>query len=236
MASTVPMTIQDIMDEVFVAVDNDPTSSTDTTQDEWTARLRLVNMAIKAWEREDVLWQELWSTYTHGSTVTAATTYVISATDYRFNGSYLKFTLNGADNYLEIVEPEEGFKYALSGSKAAYITGNPSTGWTINLTFTPTSGDAYFGATMSFNYYKSATKMTTTITDKPEMSDPSFIVSYVAYRKNLYNGRANVAADYQADMINAMDSMKTRNAMRIPYGSREIEDLDLIRNNSALGI
>jgi len=235
MSATVPMTVQDMMDEIYVAVDNDPTSST-TVDDEWTTRLRLINMAIKAWEREDVLWQELWATYTHGSTVTAATTYVIAATDYRFNGSYLKFTLNGADNYLEIVEPEEAFKYALSGAKTAYITGSPKDGWTINLTFTPTSGDVYYGATMSFNYYKSATRMTTNTSDVPEMSDPSFIVSYVSYRKNLYNGRSNVAADYQGDMIAAMDAMKIRNAMRVPYGSREIEDLDLIRNNASLGL
>lgn len=229
------MSVQDLMDEIYVAVDNDPTNSTNV-DDEWTARLRLINMAIKAWEREDVLWNELWSTYTHGTTITAAQAYVIAATDFRFPGSYMQFSLNGANNYVEIVQPEEAIKYSLSGTKAVYLTGNPSVGWTINLTWIPTSGDVYFGSTMSFNYYKSATRMTTTTTDKPEMSDPSYIVNYVSYRKNLYNGRSNVAQDYLSQTQDCMDAMKTRNAMRVPYGSRAIEDLDLIRNNASLGI
>ena len=231
---TVPMTVQDLMDEIYVAVDNDPTNST-TQDDEWTSRLRLINMGIKAWEREDVLWNELWSSYTHSATVSTATTYTISATDYRFAGSYMKFTLNGADTYLEIIKPEEGFKYVQIGSKAVYITGNPSVGWTINLTWTPASGDGFYGATMSFNYYKSASRMAVT-TDTPEMSDPSYLVNFVAYRKNLYNGRSNVAQDYLTSSQDCMDDMKMRNAMRVQYGSREIEDLDLIRNNASLGL
>jgi len=234
MATTNPATLQDLLDEIYVAVDNDPTNST-TVDDEQTSRIRLCNMAIRNWESQDVYWDELWSTYTHGSTISASTTYTISASDFRFPGSYIKFTLNGADTYLEIVKPEEAFKYAASGSKAAYITGNPSAGWTINLTWTPASGDNFFGATMSLNYYKSATKLSAT-TDKPEMSDPSYIVDFVSYRKNLYNGRGNVAQDYLSSAANKLDKMRIRNAMRVHYGSREIEDLDLIRNNDSLGL
>lgn len=234
MATTVPMSLQDILDEIYVAVDNDPTNST-TADDEQTSRIRLCNMAIKAWESEDVYWDELWSTYTHVSTVSGTTTYTIAAADFRTEASYVKFTLNGSDTYLEMVKPEEGFKYALAGSKACYITGNPSAGWTLNLTWTPVVGDGYYGATISFNYYKSATKMVTT-SDKPEMSDPSYIVDFVAYRKNLYNGRGNVAQDYLASSATKLDNMKIRNAMRVNYGSSEIADLDLIRNNASLGL
>lgn len=233
MATTTPMTLQDILDEIYVAVDNDPTNST-TVDDEQTSRIRLCNMAIKAWESEDVYWDELWSTYTHGATVSGATTYTISASDFRSEGSYVKFSLNGADTYLEIVKPEDGFKYALSGSKACYITGNPSAGWTLNLTWTPVSGDGFYGATISLNYYKAATKLSAT-TDKPEMSDPSYIVDFVSYRKNLYNGRGNVAQDYLASMSQKLDNMEYRNAMRVQFASDEISDLDLIRNNAALG-
>lgn len=233
---TVPMTVQDIMDEIYVAVDNDPTNSTNQ-DDEWTARLRLVNMAIKAWEREDVLWNELWSPSTPGA-VTSATSYPLDVNDFRFAGSYMKFTLNGADTYLEIIKPEEAFKYTANniGSKAVYITGNPSTGYSVNLTWTPSNGDGFFSATMSFNYYKSAKRMTATTTDKPEMSDPSYIVNFVAYRKNLYNGRSNVAQDYLTQTQDCMDSMKIRNAMRVHYGSSELEDVDLVRNNASLGL
>lgn len=235
MAATIPMTLQDILDEVYVAVDNDPTSSI-TVDDEQTARIRLCNMAIKKWEGvKEVFWNELWATYTHAATVSTATTYIISATDYRFAGSYMKFTLSGSDAYLEIVKPEEAFKYALSGSKAVYITGNPSAGWTINLTWTPASGDGFFGATMSHNYYKSATRLSA-VTDKPEMPDPSFIVNFVSYRKNLYNGRSNVASDYRDEMQTSLDNMVVRNAVGVNYSSSEIADLDIIRNNASLGI
>jgi hypothetical protein len=230
------MTLQDIMDEIYVAVDNDPTNSTNQ-DDEWTARLRLINMGIKAWEREDVLWNELWSTYTHGSAVTGAQTYVIAATDFRFPGSYVSFTLNGAVTYVEIIKPEEAFKYLNNnnGIQAVYITGNPSAGWTINLTWIPVSGDQFYGSTMSLNYYKSATRMATT-TDKPEMSDPSYLVNFVAYRKNLYNGRSNVAQDYITQAQSCIDNMKIRNEMRVPYGHRGIEDTDFVVSSDSLGM
>lgn len=222
------------MDEIYVAVDNDPTNSTNQ-DDEWTARLRLINMAISAWEGMDTYWNELWTTYTHGSPVTNTTTYVISAADYRFPGSYMKFSLNGSDTYLEIIHPEEAFKYVNSGVRAVYITGDLGVGFTVNLTWTPASGDGFYGSTMTHNYYKSALKMTTS-TDIPDMSDPNYIVNFVSYRKNLYNGRSNVAADYQAAAQTCMDNMVIRNAERINYGSNAIEDIDAIRSNSALGI
>lgn len=235
MASILPKTVQDLMDEIYVAVDNDPTNSTNV-DDEWTARLRLINMAISNWESQDCYWNELWDTYTHASTVSSATSYPIAAADYRLPGSYMKFTLNGSDTYLEIVHPEEAFKYAKNGAAAVYITGNQRDGFTINLTFTPADGDQYYGSTMSHNYYKSATRMTTTTSDIPEMSDPEYIVNFVAYRKNLYNGRSNVASDYQAAAQRCMDDMISRNDERVNYGSSAIEDIDSIRYNSVMGL
>lgn len=234
MSATVPMNLQDIMDEIYVAVDNDPTNST-TMDDEWTSRLRLINMGIKAWEGEDVLWNELWTPYVATSAINASTTYPIDAGDFRFPGSQMKFAANGSALYADIVRPDEAFKYQQAGAQATFITGNPSDTWAINLTRNPVVGDGYFGSIMSFYYYKSATRLALP-TSVPEMSDPSYLVNFVSYRKNLYNGRSNVAQDYLSAMQTNMDNMKIRNIMRVPYGSSQLEDMDLIRNGTVLGL
>lgn len=235
MASLQPYTVQDLLDEIYVAVDNDPTSSTDSSQDEWTARVRLINSGIREWEKQDVYWNELWTPYTISNNVGASQTISLSMTDFRFPGDYVAFTLNGAVTNIEIIKPEEAFKYVNAGSRAAYITGNNSAGWTLNLTWVPASGDGVFGSVATFHYYKSALKMAAA-TDKPEMSDPSYLISYVAYIKNLFNGRVDLAEAYQASAIEAMDNMRIRNEMRVHYGSTEIEDNDLVRNSAAFGL
>ena len=236
MAALQTYTVQDLLDEIYVNVDNDPTSSTDNTQDEWTARVRLINSGIREWAKQDVYWNELWTPYTHGSTISASQAYVLTMTDFIFAGSFAAFTLNGNVTYVEIVKPEEAFKFANTGSRACYITGNNAVGWTLNLTWIPAVGDGvYYGATLSFNYYKAPLKMALA-TDKPEMRDPSFLISYVSYIKNAFNGRTTLAEIYQSAMEESMDNMRINNEVRVHYGGEEIEDNDLIRNSAALGL
>lgn len=239
----VPMTVQDILDEIYTNVDDDPTSSV-TADDEQTSRIRLINMAIQTWGRKDVYWRELWKKYTHGSALTTATTYVISATDFLQPGSLLYLT-DASNNvqFLDVISPEQQLKYVQPASAAgtitttrpaAFITGNPATGWTINLTFSPQPGDGYYGTTPSLYYYKSPLKMGAT-TDTPEMSDPSFITWYVTYQKHLFNSRTDQAADAMTQSQEAMQNMQIRNEMMVQYGNLEVEDADVVRYGDILG-
>ena len=239
MASLSPFSVQDAMDMIYVAVDNDPASSTDTTQDEWTARLRLINMCIGAWESQDVIWRELWTTYTHGSPISAANqTYTIAATDYRgYDGSFLMFTDPTSGNILtiDVIRQSQVQPATLQGARKAYITGNARTGFVINFTFTLVTGDQLIGRTMSLYYYKSATKMTLP-TDLIEMSDPQYIVNWVAGKKNLFNGRTDIASDYLDSADLCMQNMRIRNEFTEPFADNRMPDVDAVRDGDSFGL
>jgi len=179
----------------------------------------------------------LWTLYTHATPVSTVATYAISATDFRaYPGSYIMFTdANGNIQYMDIVKPENAIPLIKIGARRAFITGNPSVGYTINFTFTPTASDQLIGLTMSLYYYKSALKMASA-TDKPEMNDPQYLVSYVAAKKNLFNGRADIANDYLEDAQEAMDNMRIRNEFVVPYGDNRTPDVDIVRDGDSLGL
>jgi hypothetical protein len=227
------------MDQINTLVSNDsdtPTSSSDS--DEWTARLNLIYAAIRLWgTTQDVLWNELWATYTHGSTITASTTISLSAlTDFRFPGGFIRMTLNGATTYVPIIKAEHAQTYRLSGQKAAYFTGSSQAGWTLNLTWTPTSGDGTFGATMVFDYYKYPYKPpgTSPSTEKLEMSDPNFVVFWVAGQKSLLEGSNNKYQIYDAQATESLDNMRVMNDLLPDYQDNRVEDTDVL-NGAVLG-
>ena len=239
MASLSPTSVQDLMDMIYVAVDNDPTSSTDSTQDEYVARLRLCNMAISTWESQDVIWRELWTTYTHPTpVVVTAQTYTLTITDYRgYDGSFLMFTDPVSNNIavIDIIKVNQVQPAVLSGARKAYITGNPRTGFIINFTFPLIAGDQLIGRTMSLQYYKSATKITVA-TDIIEMSDPFFIVNWVSGKKNLFNGRTDIASDYFDGADDCMRKMRIRNEYTEPFADNRMPDVDLIRDGDGFGL
>lgn len=230
-----PMTVQDILDEVYVNVDDDPTSST-TADDEQTSRIRLINSGIRAWERQDVYWRELWTLYTHASTLTGTKTYPIAATDFLQPGSLLYLTdSNNNVSFIDMISPEQAIKYTQNGpQQAAFITGNPATGWTLNLTWTPASGDGTYGLTPSFYYYKSANRIASA-TDTPEMLDPNYLVWYVTAQKHLFNGRTDMAQDAMSQAQECMDNMRIKNELMVNYGDNSVEDTELFRYNDSLG-
>mgnify|MGYP000854603661 CR=1 FL=1 len=226
MSSNLPYTLQDLQDRINTLVNND-VDTPSTTDDEWTTRLNLINQAIGKWEASDVLWDELWTTYTHGATVSSATTYTITATDIRFLGGQVRLVLNGATTYVSVISPEEYQNYE-GEARVVYLTGNPSTGWTLNLGWTPVSGDGTYGATIKFDYYKYATRFTTSsnTTDKSEIPDPNFIVYDVAAVKSLLESKNNQFSIFSTEAQKSLDNMRVMNEVK-PYGNRDvIQDAD----------
>ena len=239
-----PFSVQDILNQVYVNVDDDPTSAT-TEDTEWTARVFLINSAIGAWERQDVYWRELW-TLAQAGVISNTMTYPVEVSNFRQPGSLIYLTnSNGGITYIDVIPPDRAITYTnrqtngISGTgtsrgQAAFFTGNQSTGWTLNLTWLPTPGDSTYGSNISFYYYKSANRVSKA-TDVIEMSDPSFAVWYVTAQKQLFYNRTDMASDALAQSQEAMYNMRIKNELMVNYGDNEIVDVDLFRTNASLG-
>ena len=225
--------LADLQDRIHTLVENDnDTPASD--DDEYTTRLRLINQSIGKWEQSDVLWDELWTTYTHGSVVVAADLdYVLTLTNLRFTGGFLKLTLNGASQLIEFISPEEYQSYN-GEAKVAYITGNIKDGWTLNLGWTPVAGDGTVGATISFPYYKFATRLSSS-TDKSEMPDPNYIVYDVAAAKSLMESKNNQFSIYSTEAQNSMINMRTMNELKPHYQNMGVVDVDAIDFAAIMG-
>jgi hypothetical protein len=233
LADTTPLTLQDIQDRLEVLTNNDSDTPA-TTDDEWTVRLSLINQAIDVWAFQDVIWDELWTTYTHGATISAATTYTPTFTDFRFPAGKAKFALSGAINYVRIVSPEEAQNFVDTSIKVMYLTGNNNAGWTIHLNWTPASGDGYYGATLSFDYYHYPFKLSGT-TDKPEMSIPQFIVFWVAAQKALQESQNNKFSIFDANATAQLETMKIMAAIDPVNQGQTNDDLDAINDGAIIG-
>lgn len=225
--------LSDLQARINVLVNNDSDTPT-STDDEWTIRLSLINQAIGKWETQDTLWDELWTTYTHDSTVAAGDDdYTITATNLRFPGGFVKFTLNGGTYWIEVISPEQFQTYSES-ARVVYFTGNNKDGWVLNLGWTPVEGDGTVGATITFPYYKTATRLSAT-TDKSEIPDPNFIVYDVAATKSLLESKNNQFGVFSAEALNCLSQMRVMNELKPPYQNMGVENVDFISAGASLG-
>lgn len=233
MANNLPYDLNELQNRINTLVSNDNDTPTNG-DDEWNTRLNLIYQSIGKWERANSNWAELWTSYTHGSTVSAGTTtYTLSLlTDLNKLGGWLTLTLDGVDSLVAVVSPEQSQTYV--NARVCWFTGNNKTGWTLNLGWTPATNDGTVGATISFPYYKYAFKPELT-TDEVEMSDPNFIVYDVAATKSLMESKNNQFSVYSTEALNIMDRMMAMNEINPPYQNNAIEDIDGI-NGSVIGV
>lgn len=169
-------------DSIFEAYYNLYRAEADTpanTDDEYVTGMRFANEAVNRWANFDATyWKELYSTLVaadDGSKliVLGQQTYECPS-DMREAGGFVKILdANGSSvrNY-PIVEPQE-VQFKSNDAGFAYFTGNPSTGFTLNLNTAPdTSID---GLEINYIYYKKPTLFITG-TDTTEVPDSYFIV------------------------------------------------------------
>lgn len=235
MSSNIPYTLQDLQNRINTLVNNDSDTPT-TTDDEWTIRLNLINQSIGKWETSDVFWDELWTTYTHAATISVATTYTLTMTDLRYLGGQVRLILSGQTTYIPVISPEEYQGYQ-GEARVAYITGNVSAGWTLNLGWTPAVGDGTYGSTIKLDYFKYATRFTSSslTTDKPEMTDPNYIIYDVAAVKSLLESKNNQFSIFSTEAQKALDNMRLINDMKPYNNSDSVKDGDAIVFGSILG-
>ncbi|RMD45208.1 MAG: hypothetical protein D6831_03855 [Aquificota bacterium] len=219
------MTLQDILEKIHALYEGDTSYPSEGSED-WNFRLKLVNNAIDEWAYvEGVYWKELFknlSDATDGDkTATTSTTAYNAPSDFRFISSFVQITdSNGSKTLYGMVRPDEVLKTQKTtpSSKVFYITGNPSTGYKINI-LNPIDG------TISYSYYKTPASLSSS-TDKPEMSNPMYIVYSVVAQLYELDNRNDLVGKYLNLAKQAMDQMVIENETKPFYNPDGIEDLN----------
>jgi hypothetical protein len=200
--------LDDFIDYVNTLYESDSTapSSGDEDYTVWTA---LANIAIDIWENEEgMLWRELFvklADAADGDKTTAAgdNSYAVP-TDFRFPASgYVWFGSGTEKTAYKVIPQEEIQLYENTSSRWCYflMDGSPTLEINPNLTIQG-------GYTISYNYYKTASKLTTG-SDTFEMSDPMFAVFYALSELKKEEGDISAAAV----ATQKLEAMKTRNVM-----------------------
>lgn len=207
---------------VISELDADTPTSSD---DDYTVRTRLINKWIRAWENEDgMLWSELKKL---GSiTSTGATSYPLSSfsmSDFKRPGGYVYDDLN---NYYNVIQPEEvQLLVPSTNTLYCYFLGNQGAGYTLYF------GSSYpaTGRTIYVPYYKTATLLTTGA-DKPEMSDPQYIIHGVVSDLLSTEDPSESSKNFQMAQ-NIMKNMKLRNFTVPPFQNNQLPN-----RNASIGV
>lgn len=175
-------------------------------EDDYTIWTSLFNVAINIWESEEgVLWRELFvdlADAADGDKSTDGTTSYTLPTDFIFPASGFVWTGTGTNKTAyKVIRIEDFQELENSLGRWCYFVGTSTLEFNPNLSMT--SGD-----TISYNYYKSASKVSTG-TDTFEMSDPMFAVYYALSELKKEEG------DTSAALIASqkLEAMKVKNEM-----------------------
>ena len=192
----------DYINSLYEADSTAPTSG-DEDYTVWTA---LINISINIWESEEgVLWNELFIKLADApdgdTTITASTWSYDCPSLFKFHAcGYVRVGTGTNKTYYKVIKPQDKQLYDNNSDNWCYFL-NGSLEFNPNCTLTT-------GATINYEYYASATKMTTS-TDEFQMSDPMFAVFYVLSVLKQEEGDpqpANIASQ-------KLESMKTLNEM-----------------------
>jgi hypothetical protein len=192
---------------------SDPWASGD---DEYTTARNLANIAIGRWESYDnTVWKDLFTTLDDAAssvtkTITASTYDYACATNMVRPASYVRTVdSGGTSTYWQVIEPQELGHYANSSQNVCWFTGSVKDGYTLhfNSNVTLTTGD-----TIKYEFYKSATKFSTT-TDVTEVSDPYFIAYFIA----AHMAEEGVDPDFNNMAESRLEDMRVKNLSQL-YG------------------
>ena len=201
------MNEESIIQSVYflVEVDSEPWGTAD---DEYLTARGLCNIAIDRWEKyENTTWNELFAKYSdyESNNVTTDSYSYNCPDDFVRPCSFVR--VNG--ELYDVKKPQDLASLKESGEKWVYFMGNPNDGYTLNfnpnLTMIPDQ-------TLDFEYYKSATPFAAS-TDVTEMSDPYFIVYFVA----AHMGDEGINTDYFQMAEARLEQMRSVNMSSL-YG------------------
>lgn len=213
------MTLEQLIQAVHAKYSGDTDYPTDG-DDEWDLYKDLLNNGVNRWETEGVDWDELYVTGT--TTVSTGDTQITAPTGFVRLGSKVK--VYSGDQYVEykIIHPGDVRRQG-SGSRYAFVTGNPKDGFKINLN--PAVESEHDGWSVSYIYYKQATKLSAT-SDISECPDPYFLVDMAVSELKKIDEDAYGHSTALRDAENKLKVMRS-NLMKLPQGeASQIEQLD----------
>lgn len=195
-----------------------------STDDEYTIGRRLANSAVRRWASYDnTFWQNLYTTSLLDSTggvilTTAGTATYAAPTNMRLAGGFVKLiNPDGTTNKsIAITDPQDS-QFRADGSAFCFFTGDPNSGFVLNLSVAPT----VTGLSIKYTYYKKPSFFTAG-TDKPNMSNPDFIVNHMlsnrfrASRNPYYGSAKRDAENMLAQMKMENDSGTPANPWKLP--------------------
>jgi hypothetical protein len=233
---TIGITEADLQDAIHTIYEVDSTTPA-VTDDDYIIRRRLINVMINRWENNmGTLWNELWTNTDRVSTganltIVAGDTTYNAPTAFLFPGGFVEIIdSNNAKQRIPVIKPEEAQVY--QNNQAAYFTGNPSSGYVLNLTVAPDANTA--GKTLRYDYYKRAEAVDNT-TDVPEMADSYYIVYGVV--AELYKGDNNIVL-YESALQEAEERLRQmvmKNTMYANYQDYGLQDQQFITSGGAFG-
>lgn len=198
----------------------------DTTSKKWSVRTGLINLAIRRWENtEGYQWDELWTTLDDAAdgdkTIATSDKTYAAPTDFRRMGGYVELW-DGTDlkERIKVLKPNQ-LQNQSDSKQYAFVTGNKSAGFTVNLAVAPVAEQN--GYTIKYNYYKYATELSAG-GDTAEMADPDYIVFSAV--SELYKGdqlQAN-ASRYERQARDILLQMEQRQFAEYEYQPSQFED------------
>ena len=237
MSQSQPLTYTQLITNISVNALNNPNPPETGSTDYLTFTNLINNLAIPSWENErGVLWNELWTDEPNFTTITVGMTSIPLPDDFKFiGGGYVRLTYPSSVNSsavrpVPVKKLEEIELNPYNNKREFYVSGSIPNGFNLLLGWTPQTGDAEIGATVSFRYYRYAIQLVNP-QDVPEMSDPNFITYKVAaayarnnFNMNLYQINENLA-NY------SLTNMRKANSMASNFMDDYIKDVDYLTNN-----
>lgn len=203
----------------------------DITDPEWQIAIQHYNTAVRRWDNVDgVLWDELWTQLSAASdgvkTYTSGTYAYVAPTNMQSVGGTVTLGGTSTPRYQVPVIDSMDVQAMANQTPYAYWTGNPHSGFTLNLNLG--SADTQFnGYTINYPYYMKPTYLTTSETGATvcQMRDPEFAINTLLSLR--YQESRNFPAQQIADRdaTQSLANMEVRNAMGSPYNTWKYEDL-----------
>jgi len=219
------MNEQDIINAVYflVEVDSDPWQTTD---DEYITARGLANIAINRWEKyENTTWNELITKLSDAVDGDKTTTDGVFT--YACPNNFVRpvsFVRIG-DQLFDVIPAEKIAEMKESGNSWVYFTGNPKDGYKLNIN----PNLIVKTASIEYEYYRKASLLEDP-DDKTEMSDPYFIVYFVA----AHMGDEGLNGDFYQMSEARLEQMRSVN-MSTPYGvSNDI--ITTLDSNNGFGV
>ena len=211
-----------IFEEYYPLFRGQSSSIPTETAPEYQLGIVMANNAIRKWDRTDgVEWNELWTTASLDGTgdiiLSENNTEYSAPTNMRKPPAFIY--VGDTSHVVTVIPSRDAEKYGFT-SAVAWFTGSANKGYTLN--FNPSG--SFNDVAVDYIYMKKP-QMITRGRDKPDMSDPNFMIQDMLASRfaNLRNGFGYKIAKQEA--TTALQNMKIENEGGTAGNSAAIEHL-----------